>query len=202
MKYKTVVIDPPWSLNFNAGERVASQQGGYYACQDKIYDLMPLEDIFDFPINDFAADESMIFLWVTNGKIEQKPVISIGYELLERWGFEYHNMITWVKPSATCIFSPLMVKTEHVLLGWRGNFRTLTDKQNAVMSNVLVESGYALKHSQKPSRFYQLLRGWTPKPRIDIFARRAHEGFDGWGDEYVGNSDEGTLLEFMEKESS
>jgi len=51
-------------------------------------------------------------------------------------------------------------------------------------------------HSEKPARFYQLLRAWTPKPRIDIFARNAHEGFDGWGDEYVG---EGALAPYLKE---
>ena len=205
MKYKTVVIDPPWSIDFDASKRYQHLKEkrstkpikDHFTHLDAIYKLEKTEDIFDFPINDFADEECLMFLWVTCGKIKGKPVIETGFELLKHWGFTYHTIFTWIKPNNLCVFSPFLSQTEHVLVAWRGNLVTLTNKQNAKMKNFLYETGYQIKHSQKPAKFYQLLRSWTPKPRIDIFARRAHEGFDGWGNEYVGNSDEGTLLEWI-----
>lgn len=38
-------------------------------------------------------------------------------------------------------------------------------------------------HSQKPDEFYEILRRRTPAPRIDIFARRRHFGFDAHGNQ-------------------
>ena len=37
------------------------------------------------------------------------------------------------------------------------------------------------RHSEKPSLFYEILKNNTKEPRIDIFARRKHDGFDSWG---------------------
>jgi N6-adenosine-specific RNA methylase IME4 len=38
-------------------------------------------------------------------------------------------------------------------------------------------------HSEKPSMFYEILRIRTKEPRIDIFARKRHFGFDAYGDQ-------------------
>jgi len=196
MKYKTVVIDPPWpiALDKRIPEAIRKQDGKWSERKVTLdYNTPHLEEIYTFPIDDFAADDCLLFLWVTTGKIEETPVLKIGMDLLETWGFKYHQIITWCKLTGLCIWSPFNSRTEHVLFGYRGEF----PKMYAVMPNYFETQ--QLQHSQKPAKFYQMLRSWTPKPRIDIFARRAHEGFDGWGNEYVGNSDEGTLLEYLEK---
>ena len=39
------------------------------------------------------------------------------------------------------------------------------------------------KHSRKPDVFYEILAQNTQAPRIDIFAREEHSGFDAWGNE-------------------
>lgn len=39
------------------------------------------------------------------------------------------------------------------------------------------------EHSRKPDSFYEILRTNTPEPRIDIFARYRHFGFDSYGNE-------------------
>lgn len=133
-------------------------------------------------------------LWVTNGKINNIPVIQHGLNLLETWGFKYHTLLTWVKPQGISFSSPIRGMTEHIIFAWRGNFHNLTNKQCAVMNSKIV-THTQLVSAQKPTQFYQKLRGWTPEPRIDLFARQVHYGFDGWGDEYVG---EGPLQEFLE----
>jgi N6-adenosine-specific RNA methylase IME4 len=38
-------------------------------------------------------------------------------------------------------------------------------------------------HSAKPRLFYTILKDRTLEPRIDIFARKRHEGFEAWGNE-------------------
>lgn len=181
MKYKTVVIDPPWPL---AGSKLKLPHGSFPSAP---YHTMTLEDIKRFDINKFAEDEALLFLWVINNTMR------VGFDILDAWGFSFHQILTWDKGSGHAIWSPIMGRTEHVLFAYRGNFRTLTDNKMGVMQS-LITTNKTRKHSKKPARFYQTLRGWTPKPRIDLFARHAHEGFDGWGDEYVG---EGPLQEFL-----
>jgi len=207
-KYKTVVIDPPWPLdNIGLSPKAMQHIDGHSKQPRKpflakkqsfkerlIYSTMTIEDIRRFPINDYADNEALLFLWVTNSKAEGKPVLQIGFELLEEWGFKYHVLITWDKCNNFALWSPILRQTEHCIFAYRGNFSALTNKQNAVMSN-MIRTHYQIKHSEKPAKFYQMLRAWTPEPRIDIFARQRHYGFNGWGDEYVGD---GPLAEWLE----
>ncbi len=195
-KYKTVVIDPPWPMNCSKSPiSLQKPERKPYLQRESIksdlpYEQMTIDELQTFPIDDFAAPESLMFLWVTN-----KHILN-GFRLLKYWGFTYHTILTWIKGQGFALWSPIMTHTEHILFAWRGNFRTLCPDMGTMKDYIITH--YQLKHSQKPARFYQLLREWTPEPRIDIFARNAHYGFDGWGNEYVGNSDEGTLLEFMD----
>ncbi|MGD9382074.1 MAG: MT-A70 family methyltransferase, partial [Candidatus Thorarchaeota archaeon] len=92
-KYKTVVIDPPWPIdNIGLSPRAMHHEIGKYwrkpflqkttikerMCDN--YSIMTVDDIRQFPINDYAADESLLFLWVTNSKAEGKPVLEIGFQ--------------------------------------------------------------------------------------------------------------------------
>ena len=191
MKYKTVVIDPPWPMK--SATNPVSLLGSNYR-EILPYETMTTEDILEFPIDDFATDDALIFLWVANGRtVDDEPIPALGFRCLQEWGFRYNSMIHWARNQISCLWSPIAIATETCLFGWR---KQPLDLLNSMRNIFEAPRG---KHSEKPARFYQLLRGWTPKPRIDIFARRSHEGFDGWGNEYVGNSDEGTLLDYLEK---
>ena len=183
--YKTIVIDPPWNLK--TATNPETTLGTKYG--DIPYDTMSLEELREFPINDFADDDSIIFLWVANGRtVDDTPIIQAGFELLQVWGFRYNAPIVWHKSNTTCMWSPIQLCTEIILFGWRKQPLDLICKMKSIFE------APSQGHSVKPARFYQLLRAWTPAPRIDIFARNAHEGFDGWGNEYVG---EGPLKEFL-----
>jgi N6-adenosine-specific RNA methylase IME4 len=42
------------------------------------------------------------------------------------------------------------------------------------------------RHSEKPADFFALAERLSPGPRLELFARQARPGWDGWGDEYPG----------------
>lgn len=167
MKNKTIVIDPPWLLgNF---------------LKDKFprtidYKMMSDEEIQAFPINDYADEDCGLFMWVTLGKIPS------ALKIIEAWGFKYHIMLTWYKPNMLN-FLGFGRKTEHVIFAYRGKFNINTDEGHYIPT---VFHGKNRKHSQKPDEFYEILRQRTPEPRIDIFARRRHYGFDSFGDQVEG----------------
>ena len=80
MRYSNIVADPPWTRN-QRGERGAQ----------KHYDLMSLDEIMNLPVQDFAAENSVCWLWVTNSTIKG------GYDVLKKWGFEPKSVLTWFK---------------------------------------------------------------------------------------------------------
>lgn len=53
---------------------------------------MTIEDIYNLPISNIAADDCVLFLWVTF------PLLREGLEAIRRWGFEYKTCaFNWVK---------------------------------------------------------------------------------------------------------
>lgn len=191
-KYKTVVIDPPWPIRLAPDmERILP---GSSLHSHMNYENMTEEELRDFPIDDFAADRSMIFIWCTNSKLTTgRPCIQVALELLEHWGFRYRSILVWHKTHGFAIWIPFRGVTEFIIFGTRKLSKCPPYGQ---YSNVF--NWPMTKHSEKPAGFYQMLRNCTPEPRIDIFARRAHPGFNGWGDEYAG--DHGPLLPFLDEE--
>lgn len=165
MKYRTVVIDFPWDLKSNLDDE------NYGFSKKFDYDLMTDQECLDFPINDFADEKCDLFLWVTH------TTLPLGMRILEKWGFKYHCMITWDKTKG-----PVMLgfnrRTEMVLYGYRGGMGI---KRSGSMPTLIKE--VSKKNSQKPRLFYDCLLKQTTEPRIDIFARRRHEGFEAYGNQ-------------------
>lgn len=186
--FNTVVVDPPWAIKLTSDMKRILQ--GSHLRDSLDYKTMSEDELREFPIDDFAADKAMLFLWCTNSKlINGRPCMQVAFELLEHWGFKFRITLVWKKSHGFGVWHPFRGITEFVLLGTR---KMHNCPPYGRYSNVFE---YPItKHSEKPAGFYQMLRQCTPKPRIDVFARRAHEGFHGWGDEYVG---EGPLEKFL-----
>lgn len=146
---------------------------------------MCFEEIKHLPVSEWAQPNSFLWLWATNSKDKnsKRPVLSMAFELLEHWGFTFHTMITWDKKTGPCPFSPYQIVTEHVLFGWRGKAR-FNRSRLGKMKTVFRES--STRHSVKPASFYEHIRLSFTGPRLDVFARQKHKGFDGWGNEYQG----------------
>lgn len=160
--YKVIVADPPWSKN---------QKGNLGA--QKHYNLMSMKEIFNLPVGDFAADNSVCWLWVTNSTINE------GHEVLRRWGFEPKSILTWFK------FRPqiglgryLRNDTEHVILAVKGKMPIHVKNQ---VSWFIAPTA---AHSEKPREFFAIAeRCYPEEPRLELFARRRQPGWDVWGNE-------------------
>tara|TARA_Y100001934_G_C11887205_1_gene555910 strand:- start:14 stop:568 length:555 start_codon:yes stop_codon:yes gene_type:complete len=167
-KYKTIVIDPPWFMpSVSPTHNVKFKVTGSLP-----YELMKDEDLRQFPINQFADENCQLFLWVTHGTMQ------LGFELLKAWNFKYHCLLTWDKTKGVvmCGFNR---RTEYVIFGYKG-------KLNIKLKGVSIPTFFREKstvHSRKPRIFYDMPLKSTPEPRIDIFARKRHFGFDAWGNQ-------------------
>ena len=170
--YRTVVIDPPWKVVCNL-----TNEKFYRTGRKLPYETMTDEEILNFPINDFADRECDLFLWVTHTKLP------IGLKILQKWGFKYHVLLTWDKQSGVCI-NGFYRKTEFVIYAYRGKQGINVGEGNYIPT---LFGEKAKRHSQKPNKFYELICKRTLEPRIDIFARRKHYGFDAWGNQVEEN---------------
>jgi N6-adenosine-specific RNA methylase IME4 len=166
--YRTVVIDPPWEVSSGFKNET------YYRIGRKMpYQTMSDSEILRFPINNFADTNCDLFMWVIHAKLP------ISLKCFEQWGFKYHAVLTWDKLGGVCI-SGFYRRTEHVVYGYRGKLG-IDLSEGHYIPTLFKES--VKEHSRKPDVFYELLRKRTQEPRIDIFARRRHFGFDAFGDQ-------------------
>jgi len=169
MKYRTIVIDPPWDVSCNLTKKE------FYRVGTKAlrYSVMSDAEIMDFPINDFAELECDLFMWATHTKLPA------ALEIIKQWGFKYHVLMVWDKAGGICL-NGFYRRTELVVYGYRGKMG-VDSGVGAYLPTLFREA--ATVHSRKPNIFYTLLRGRTKEPRIDIFARKRHYGFDAYGDQ-------------------
>lgn len=163
--YRTLVIDPPWNIKKILREVRPNQQ----LLLD--YPVMTNEEIKALPIQTLADPNGChIYLWVT------QKMLPIGFELFDAWNVKYECVLTWVKNVGFTPYS-WMYSTEHVLFGRVGSLE-LQKKGKRLDFNAKVR-----EHSRKPEEFYDLVREVSPEPRLDMFAREEHEGFEAWGNE-------------------
>ena len=60
-RYNIIYADPPWKYDRQKGEWVAAD----------IYQTMSLAEIESIPVNEIAADDAVLFLWVTFPKLKE-----------------------------------------------------------------------------------------------------------------------------------
>jgi len=80
-KYNIIYADPPWEY----------YEGGYKN-QSQHYDTLTVEELKQMPIDDLAAENCILFLWVTF------PILDKVFDLIKWWGFEYSTVgFVWIK---------------------------------------------------------------------------------------------------------
>ena len=161
-QYRTIVIDPPWPMEKITREVRPNQY-------DFGYPIMSIDEIKDIklPVN---PEGCQVYLWTT------QKFLPIAFEVFSAWGVKYECLLTWVKNVGFTPFS-FMYSTEHCLFGRYGSLPLLK------LGKRLDFAAKVREHSRKPEQFYDLIREVSPEPRIDIFSREKHEGFDQYGNE-------------------
>jgi N6-adenosine-specific RNA methylase IME4 len=169
-KYSVIVVDPPWTYesdNGNAKDRELLP-----------YASMSEAEIMDLPIPKLADDDAVLFLWATNSHLH------CAFHVLEKWGFQYRTLITWVK-NARSLGSWCRTQTEHALLATKGKpFVHLTTQ------TTVIHAGVGRTHSRKPDEAYEMIEQMFPQPKkLDFFARRRRPGWHSYGliDDENGN---------------
>lgn len=159
-KFDVVLADPPYS--YDRPDRNLPK-----------YPLLTNEQIFSLHLEEFFADDCILFLWCT------VPCLPKGMEILTHWGFEYKTTIIW-KKSFYRNPSGYWFKTvcEFLLLGKKGNIYPF----HSPLENVFFIEPTI--HSEKPFEFYSIIEKLTPNmKRIELFARKEHSNWFSWGNE-------------------
>ena len=161
--YRTIVIDPPWPM-VKIKRLVAPKQIGFD------YPTMSMQELKDFHIP--AHQDCHMYLWTT------QKFLPSAFALLEHWNFKYYFTMVWHKNGGFQPFKLPQYNVEFVLFGKRGKLDFLDTKNFFCAFNAPRR-----EHSRKPQEFYDLVQRVSPEPRIDIFSRETHTGFDQYGNE-------------------
>src|SRR5690606_20387504 len=200
MRFRTILMDPPWRYD----------SPGWKGGADKEYDTLPVEAIQKFPIHELVEDSAHLWMWTTDthneaaveiaeswgfrklgtwtwfklcqkpldlskkqdrerlekARREGEPVVEWnGHKWLMAWGNGYYGRSVW----------------EALVLFGRGkNLVHASHKARQTRKYIVAP---VREHSAKPYESIELVRRYSPKDRLECFAREVNPGFYAWGDE-------------------
>ena len=143
------------------------------------YQTMASASLKGFPVSKIAAENAVLFLWVTMPKLNEFDAV------MTAWGFQYKTCaFCWIKTNKINggYFMGqgrwTRANAELCLLGTRGRVSRISASIRQLIVSPIQE------HSKKPddvrSRIVELV---GDLPRIELFARQKAEGWDAWGNE-------------------
>jgi N6-adenosine-specific RNA methylase IME4 len=162
--YRCLVVDPPWPMQ-KIEREVRPNQVAF------AYPTMTEQELIDYQlVTEKTAEAGHLWLWTT------QRFLPLAFRLVEVWGFDYLCTLTWCKPGG---FQPVglpQYSSEFILLARRAGLPFMDTKDFGTWFQAPRR-----EHSRKPAEFYDLVRRVSPGPRIDMFCREKHEGFDQHG---------------------
>lgn len=174
MKYRTIVVDPPWKYGkFNNGPHPEIGFSGVAGHLPLPYNTMKVEDIKKMDVLSLSEENCHLYLWTTEKYLKE------AFDIISYWGFRYSQTIVWTKkPSGLGLGGAFSPTTEFVLFSVRGKVN-IKKRINSTWFAWKRQH----KHSKKPEAFYDLVENVSYPPYLDMFARRYRLGWDVWGDE-------------------
>ena len=128
------------------------------------YATMTHEEMLAIDVLQWARDDCALYLWTTNGDMPR------AIELMEHWGFARKNILTWVKPRIGH-GAYFRNSTEHVLFGIRGAAKIRRADLPTHFEAPTTE------HSNKPEKFYEIVRVASHPAYGEIFQREKRSDF-------------------------
>ena len=173
-KYNIIYADPPWSYK-DKRDKHPRMCGGAISH----YNTMSIEQIKSLPIKELAADNCMLFLWVTFPNLQE------GLDVIKACGFTYKTLgFSWIKTNKNNgkpffgIGYYTKSNCEVCLIGVKGKPIKVSNSVSSVIISPRQE------HSKKPDQIRdKIVELCGDVPRIELFARQKAEGWDVWGNE-------------------
>jgi N6-adenosine-specific RNA methylase IME4 len=145
-KFRTLVFDPAWEYDWLS---LAGRAKPGYAMQKP-------EQLLAMDVKAWADTEAgcHLYVWTTNNFMAE------ACKLIAHWGFQHRTLITWIKPPPFGLGSYFRNSTEHVLFATLGE----TTTRHAAASIPTHFEAPRGEHSEKPERFYEIVRAASYPP--------------------------------------
>jgi len=86
-KFSLIYSDPPWAFKSYGAQDPATSRAAKYQ-------TMTVEEMYALPVNDWAADNSLLAMWVYD------PMLPQALDLAQAWGFRFTTVLfRWLKTS-------------------------------------------------------------------------------------------------------
>lgn len=88
MKYRTIVVDPPWDV------KAGPEFGSNGPTRDLIYPTMSVEEITALPVREMSDNldaDAHLYLWTVNAYLRD------AFDIARAWGFHPAQAIVWCK---------------------------------------------------------------------------------------------------------
>jgi len=178
-QYGAILPDPPWKFEHWGKDYICGRD------PENHYDLMTADAIEDLPVEEIAADDCVLFLWIT------WPMLEHGMRVIEAWQFTYKTCaFAWMKADVSTVNmfpGPVdadmklgywtRANSEVCLLATRGNPKRL----DAGVRQGIIEP--ARQHSRKPDCIHERIERLVGGPYLELFARQRRPGWTSWGNE-------------------
>lgn len=179
-KFEIIYADPPWDyggkMQFDktssSFDKIDLSKNIFISSANFKYPTLKFKQLINIPISEIAADDCLLFMWVTN------PHLAQGIELGQAWGFEYKTVaFVWNK----MVHNPgkyTMSYCELCLVFKKGRIPTPRGTRN---EKQLVHSPRG-EHSAKPADVREAIERMFPSQnKIELFARSKPKGWAVWG---------------------
>jgi N6-adenosine-specific RNA methylase IME4 len=194
-KFEIIYVDCPWDYSYvgkNIDRNFTKNQNGFAAVVSAkdTYDCLKMEEIANLPVKEIAADNSLLFMWVTG------PMVDISIEVMKMWGFQFKTVaFVWNKRKVMPGFYT-MSQCEFCFVGKRGNIPKPRGARNILQYYEQTRLG----HSQKPTGIRKRIDKMFPtQNKIELFARKKADGWLSVGNEIDGKDIRVALPELIEK---
>ena len=191
MKYDIICADPPWDMPGVYGAVPRTSLPGHKHQCGPCYNVMRTSDIKALNINDLAAPDGVLFLWVINSLIRD------GLDVLEAWGYHVNGTAVWVKTKLDGSVSnmglrrPFKASHEIALIGVKNGFtkKMVSMNEPSVVIDKRIhnwerKTSSVPTHSRKTELFYDALERIYPNAnKLELFARRDRPGWTCCGNE-------------------
>ena len=166
-KYSVILADPPWPFEAYSG-------GGKGRSAENHYPTMSADELalMAGQVRSAAAEDCALFLWTISSHLDAALLT------MRQWGFDFRaTAFVWAKEGAPGLGYWTRCRTEICLLGARGR-----PKRLAADVDELIHAPRG-RHSEKPEEVYKRIERLVAGPYLELFARRARSGWDGWGND-------------------